>query len=180
MGIHRVAFQAAEIMLKYIIVASVVCAAVVCALDTEKPPMKPKPPMEPKDSASLIDDMLDEHASLNEDLDAKQRTEMHDFAEHHDSNNDNCHNKGNFGWSGCQQFSHGHFEPSDALHKCREAGYCVVRPKSGLRQSMLGLPVPQVLLRQVATSTSGITMRSPLPCPLPGHHRSRWREFPPC
>merc|ERR1712094_8722 len=85
MGIHRVAFQAAEIMLKYIIVASV-----VCALDTEKPPMKPKPPMEPKDSASLIDDMLDEHATLNEDLDAKQRTEMHDLAEHHDSNNDNC------------------------------------------------------------------------------------------
>merc|ERR1712167_155950 len=76
MGIHRVAFQAAEIMLKYIIVASV-----VCALDTEKPPMKPKPPMEPKDSASLIDDMLDEHATLNEDLDAKQRTEMHDLAE---------------------------------------------------------------------------------------------------
>merc|ERR1712010_68653 len=118
MGIHRVAFQAAEIMLKYIIVASV-----VCALDTEKP-MKPKPPMEPKsDSASLIDDMLDEHATLNEDLDAKQRTEMHDLAEHHDSNNDNCHNKGNFGWSGCQQFGHGHFGPSDALHKCREAGY---------------------------------------------------------
>merc|ERR1712097_31907 len=50
--------------------------------------------------ASLIDDMLDEHATLNEDLDAKQRTEMHDLAEHHDSNNDNCHNKGNFGWSG--------------------------------------------------------------------------------
>merc|ERR1712007_270866 len=95
MGIHRVAFQAAEIMLKYIIVASVVCAAVVCALDTEKPPMKPKPPMEPKDSASLIDDMLDEHATLNEDLDAKQRTEMHDLSEHHDSNNDNyrCSNR---------------------------------------------------------------------------------------
>merc|ERR1712094_46330 len=167
MGIHRVAFQAAEIMLKYIIVASVVCAAVVCALDTEKPPMKPKPPMEPKDSASLIDDMLDEHATLNEDLDAKQRTEMHDLAEHHDSNNDNCQ-QGQLRvvWLPAVQP-----RPFRSLRRAPQVPrswlYCVVRPKSGLRQSMLGLPVPQVLLRQVATSTSGITMRSPLPCPLP-------------
>lgn len=37
--------------------------------------MEPKPPMEPKpliDGASLIDDLLDEHVTLNDDLDAEQ------------------------------------------------------------------------------------------------------------
>merc|ERR1712167_253403 len=122
--------------------------------------------------ASLDDSELTTHeltdAQQTERAFDKQRTEMHDLAEHHDASNDNCHNKRHFGWSDCGQFDHGHFGPSDALHKCRGSWlYCVVRPKSGLRQSMLGLPVPQVLLRQVATSTSGITMRSPLPCPVP-------------
>merc|ERR1711990_1062530 len=98
--------------------------------------------------------VADEKADLLSDIltgpvpeSALELADQHDLSEHVDRNNDNCGGKRHFGWSNCAlqprplQLSR---RPSPVpLRRLQR----VVRPQPGLRPRMLGLPVPQVLLR---------------------------------